>query len=242
MRCAGSGSASGDASKSARRCAGDEPTTWQIVRPAIMKRVKAAENLFDPILGPTTSTALDELLGEGEWHRPDQPGQLLMTPPSGDEWVLPAKGWHMDVPAPPGIDRIGAQLFLLLDEHRPRGGATLAVAGSHRLVRWLPDRADSAFDGHSGELRQVLKRRVPWVRALEQAGPNEDRISRFCDAWSEHEGIPLRVVEMTGSPGDEYLMDLWTLHAGSANTGDRMRMMVAERVFTRGHRRVLWGA
>ena len=47
---------------------------------------------------------------------------------------------------------------------------------------------------------------------------------------------------MTGGPGDVYLMDLWMLHAGSTNTGDRMRMMVSERLFTRDHRRALWGA
>ncbi|MEO1933820.1 MAG: hypothetical protein ABGX04_03375 [Myxococcales bacterium] len=47
---------------------------------------------------------------------------------------------------------------------------------------------------------------------------------------TEHEGIPLRVIETTGEPGDVYFMHLWSLHNASPNCGERMRTVVSERI------------
>ena len=72
----------------------DDPDTWRRVPPAIVKEIKESEGLFDPILGPVTSTALDALLGEGRWRRPEHPGQLIMTPPDAHEWLVPHQMWR----------------------------------------------------------------------------------------------------------------------------------------------------
>lgn len=209
----------------------DDPDTWRRVPPAIVKEIKESEGLFDPILGPVTSTALDALLGEGRWRRPEHPGQLIMTPPDAHEWLLPHQMWHMDIPAPAWVSVPGAQLFLLLDHLDDEGGGTLVVGGSHRLVLGLPEREQPGYSGHSAQVRKALRLRVPWLRDLWEPGPNTERMARLVDATTDHEGVPLRVLRMSGEPGDVFVMHLWMLHAGSNNCSDRMRTVVTERLF-----------
>ena len=217
----------------------DDPSTWRRrVPPSIMKKLKESEGLFDPIMGPVVTDALDGLLGQGCWRRPEAPGQLIMTPPQAGDWRLPHKVWHMDAPAPGWVgDSVpGAQVFLLLDRLAPQGGGTLVVGGSHRLIQELPERETDDYEGHSAQVRKALRIRVPWLRELWQDGPGEERIERFLEQTREHQGVPLRVLEMTGEPGDVFVSHLWMLHAGSMNSSGRMRMVVTERLFGRGQK------
>lgn len=55
--------------------------------------------------------------------------RLLITPPQKQPWELPNSGWHVDVSIRNEIP--GMQIFVLLDKLDTRGGATLAVVGSH---------------------------------------------------------------------------------------------------------------
>jgi hypothetical protein len=41
----------------------------------------------------------------------------------------------------------------------------------------------------------------------------------------EIDGVPVRVVELTGNPGDVYLTSLWVMHATAPNASSRPRMM-----------------
>lgn len=216
----------------------DDPSSWRRIPPSIMKKLKEKEGLFEPMLSPAVTGALDAVLGEEGWDRPELPGTLIMTPPSAGEWLLPHKVWHMDTPAPGWAgDRIpGVQLFLLLDRLAPHEGGTLVVGGSHRLVRQLPERENRDYAGHSGQIRNALQRRVPWLNELWQDGGNQERIEHFARQTTEYEGVPLRVLEMTGEPGDVYVMHLWMLHAPAMNASDRMRMMVTAHLFGRGQR------
>jgi ectoine hydroxylase-related dioxygenase (phytanoyl-CoA dioxygenase family) len=43
------------------------------------------------------------------------------------------------------------------------------------------------------------------------------------------EGVPLKVMELTGQPGDAWLMDLRILHAAAPNGSDRPRLMITHR-------------
>ncbi|MGK6308339.1 phytanoyl-CoA dioxygenase family protein [Variovorax sp. DT-64] len=62
-----------------------------------------------------------------------QDAQLLLSLPQQGEWTLSGLDWHVDIGAD-GLDRLpGIQAFFLIDDVAPRGGATLAVAGSHRI-------------------------------------------------------------------------------------------------------------
>jgi hypothetical protein len=218
----------------------DDPSTWRRVAPSIMKKLKQSEGLFDPIVSPAVIGALDALLGVEGWIRPEPLGNLLMTPPQPGDWLLPGKMWHMDSPAPGWVDDPvpAVQAFLLLDRLEPHGGGTLVAGGSHRLVRTLPERGRRDYVGHSSQIRKALRVRVPWLRELWQDGPNEERIERFVERASEHEGVPLRVLEMTGDPGDVFVMHIWSLHAGSMNSSHQMRMMVNAHFFGRDQK--LW--
>ena len=210
-----------------------EPSTWRRVPPSIMKKLNDSEGLFEPILGVGPTAALNSLLGKGQWGRPLHPGTLLMTPPTTRDWELPHQMWHMDSPAPARGNRMpGAQLFLLLDHLEEREGGTLVVAGSHRLIGALPERENPSYEGHSAQVRQALQRRVPWLCELWKPGRIDERIERFMERVSEHEGIPLRVLQMTGEPGDVFVMHFWMLHAASMNCGRQMRMMLTERLFS----------
>jgi ectoine hydroxylase-related dioxygenase (phytanoyl-CoA dioxygenase family) len=42
-------------------------------------------------------------------------------------------------------------------------------------------------------------------------------------------GIPLQVMEITGAPGDAWLIDLRVLHAAAPNAGDQPRVMLTHR-------------
>ena len=60
--------------------------------------------------------------------------QLLFTPPGARHWFVPNTIWHVDVPRLGEVGTPGVQIFILLDDIPPGGGATLVLAGSHRLL------------------------------------------------------------------------------------------------------------
>ncbi len=138
-------------------------------------------------------------------HSPStvQETQLLLSPPGQGRWTLERLNWHVDVTArrqerPPGI-----QAFFLLDTMAPHGGATLALAGSHR---------GAARRTASGlALREVLSRGGDLERALRE--------------------LDIALVEMTGQAGDVYLMDMRLLHSPSVNASRRVRLMATCRCF-----------
>lgn len=135
-----------------------------------------------------------------------QETQLLLSPPNQGRWTLQGLNWHVDITAkgqdrPPGI-----QAFFLLDTTAPHGGATLALAGSHR--------ADARRTASDLSLREVLSRGGDWEHALRE--------------------LDITLVEMTGQAGDVYVMDMRLLHSPSVNAGRRMRLMATCRCLLEG--------
>ncbi|WP_439520071.1 phytanoyl-CoA dioxygenase family protein [Hydrogenophaga sp.] len=135
-----------------------------------------------------------------------QPTQLLLSPPRQGEWTLKGLNWHVDISADPPHRLPGIQAFFLLDDVAPRGGATLALAGSHRPQDHPP--GTSAV--HAPSLRALL-RNTP--------DPLEPQLL--------DRGISL--VEMCGRAGDVFLMDMRVLHTPSINSTNRLRMMATAR-------------
>jgi ectoine hydroxylase-related dioxygenase (phytanoyl-CoA dioxygenase family) len=213
-------------------CCGIEreaPDTWKRVTPSIFRPLQKA-GAFDAMCSASVCGAVDELLGGRAWSVPKHPGQVLMTFPVRGPWTVPQKIWHLDYAAPGWLDGLpGIQIFLLLDRVESRGGGTLAVAGSHQLVQRLREKAGPGYEGRSSEVRKALRRAVPWLRDLWSADQGEDRVQRFMGATTRFEDVPLRVVEMTGDPGDVILMHPWLLHAPALNCRRRARMMLTER-------------
>ncbi len=145
------------------------------------------------------STELLELIGRLAERVPSnvQPTQLLLSPPQQGTWSLQGLNWHVDVRAGANDPIPGIQAFFLLDDVAPQGGATLALAESHRLgTHGMPSPAS---------LRGVLVHSQNPVQELQR------------------EGIAL--VEMSGRAGDVFLMDMRVLHTPSINSTKHPRMM-----------------
>nr|PZN69585.1 MAG: hypothetical protein DIU62_02200 [Pseudomonadota bacterium] len=87
----------------------------------------------------------------------------------------------------------GVQAFFLVDDVAPHGGATLALAGSHKL-------------------RQGGQRSLSHLReALKSDVSLEDTLRAF----------DLKVLEMSGQAGDVYLMDMRMLPRRPSTTRTR---------------------
>jgi hypothetical protein len=215
-----------------KRAVPDSPPRGFVVLPSVTARVMR-ELDFAKTWGESVLGLVDDLLGAGAWLVPRHAGQLLMLtwPSPGAAWTLPHKVWHLDYPAPTAAARMpGAQVFLCVDRIEPRGGGTLFVAGSHRLVDALRRRRPPDWAGASRDVRQSLAGEVPWLRELLTVRPGEDRIARFMGRVTASGGAELQVVEAVGEPGDVLAMHPWTLHAPAPNCGTRPRMLLAERI------------
>ncbi|MXY51595.1 MAG: phytanoyl-CoA dioxygenase family protein [Gammaproteobacteria bacterium] len=157
--------------------------------------------------------------------------QLLFTPPGADHWFVPNTIWHLDVPRLGEAGAPGVQVFILLDDIPPGGGATLVVAGSHRL---LNDRVRRSKD-----VKKALKRR-PYFQHLMGPRPQDRNPSdgshidpdsaRLLNQPGHDGDIPLQVVEMDGKAGDAYITDLRLLHTLAPNASPRPRLMATQRL------------
>jgi hypothetical protein len=126
--------------------------------------------------------------------------QLLISLPHQGDWTLDGLNWHTDISAADHRRLPGIQAFVLIDDVQPRGGATLAIAGSHLLAgREEPSR----------RLRAILR--------------SSEHLER------ELHGYDLSIVEMSGRAGDVYLMDMRLLHTPSINSTNKVRMMATVR-------------
>lgn len=126
-----------------------------------------------------------------------QDAQLLLSPPNQGAWKLDSLNWHVDVTSRQQDHVPGVQVFFLLDDVAPHGGATLALAGSH-LHRPSAGRAAS-------DLREVLRTSTDLKRDLQ--------------------GLDVEIIEMSGRAGDVFLMDMRVLHTPSVNSSKNWRMM-----------------
>ena len=153
---------------------------------------------------------------------------LRVTFPSQDqEWTLPVgAAWHNDfVPLRPDPGERAVQLFTILRNLSTRGGGTLVLTGSHHLVTRYT--TDSGNAPHPGRVRQVLGEQL-WLRDLWEPPASttpEQRIHRYMANDTRIGDTDMRVVELTGRPGDAFVMHCDTLHAAAPNCHDEPRMM-----------------
>lgn len=128
--------------------------------------------------------------------------QLLISLPHKLNWTIEGLNWHRDISKSRTRGIPGVQAFVLLDNVTVKGGATLALAGSHRL-----ESQSHATTGIS-----------------ERIGDKADHSFKLGD-------IELSIIEMAGRAGDVYLMDMRLLHTPSINSTKNVRMMATARYF-----------
>lgn len=170
------------------------------------------------LLGVPALRGIVDALLEGVPHDQSVHGrpQILFTLPNASEWMVP-HGWHVDCPRMPGGKIPGVQLFTFLDKVEPGGGGTLVVAGSHRL-------ADEGRFMRNAEIARAL-RRAPFFKRLYSQAPDADRIALMNETAMVGD-VAVNLVELTGDPGDAWLVALGVLHSGAPNASERPRMMM----------------
>lgn len=214
----------------------DDPATWKLPLGLGLQGLKGGRAI-EAIGSEAVVSALDDLLGRDAWIRPRNWGQFLVTFPaeSREPWTVPSRLWHTDFPYRLPTDRPAGVLMVSVLNRVPHGhGATLVVAGSHRVVERFVTERPHVRDVKMKVARTALLASDPWLKALSSGEKGEDRVARFLERESKVGGVPVRVVELTGEPGDVWLCHPWTLHTGSPNCGDAPRFMRVQRIRLRG--------
>jgi hypothetical protein len=180
------------------------------------------------ILTERVRGVFDDLLGPDAWSPPRDWGRPLVTFPEPGAWDVPARLWHWDNASELHLDHPRA-LFVVsfIGSVGPRGGGTLILSGSPRLLiqqeRQLPV---SQPRGSIAALRERFHRSHPWLMALTGQVPSPaDRVAAFMDGETVVGGVPLRVVELTGEPGDMVFCHPLIVHCVAPNRGARPRFM-----------------
>ena len=196
-----------------------------------IKQISRNLKSFRPILTDKVMSYARDLVSGEELELSPPITQLLFTPPHSyvmnhdgrwnGEWEVPRSVWHLDVPRSAAVGPPGPEMFTFLNKVEPKGGGTLVLAGSHRLLN------DVEYLSSKG-VEKKLKRHA-YFRELTGKRDGDDR-SRFLEQVGDIDGIPVQVVELTGDPGDVYFVDLRLLHSLGANTSDQPRMMIAQRL------------
>jgi Phytanoyl-CoA dioxygenase (PhyH) len=212
----------------------DDPATWQGRRVAGSRSLDDSAT-FEQVASPAVCGALDDLLGAGNWQRPARWASLLVSfPEAGGPWRLPHQSWHLDLPASCALSELfGVRMFTCLAKLEPGGGATVVVAGSHRVVQNLAARK-GVKRMHSADARKLLIKGSPWMRDLCSLDPAIDRKRRFMDGAAKVDGVEVRVVEVTGDPGDVILMHPLAMHAASRNCAAVPRIVLNTTVYRSG--------
>ena len=209
----------------------EAPETWSAIFGTGLQDLKD-DAVFEPIGGPATTGALDDLLGTAGWERPRQWGQFLVTFPAGTGGPDPLTKatWHSDFDLAASPDRLsGVMVFSFLSNVPSHSGGTAVLAGSHRVVQ----RFVAAQPRHLLEPmkrgRKALLQSDPWLAELAAAtGP--DWFERQLGGEGTLDGIRVRVEELTGTPGDVVVGHPWLLHAPAPNRATKPRLMRLQRV------------
>ena len=215
-----------------------DPKSWPAMNPKGINKL-ARSGIFAPTCSPAVQDAIDDLLGPGSWEKPVPWGSVLISFPSKGPWSLPDKSWHLDlagssVTAEAG-EISGIQVFAILEPLIPQGGATVALSGSHRLVRRLAKHPELIGEGRSGDIRKAVDKAVPSLRDLWSRDPTVDREERYLRNGVGFDGVSVKAVEFTGEAGDVVLMHPWIFHAAAPNCGSAPRIVITQRVARTGH-------
>lgn len=194
---------------------------WQLSetseRPEFTKPISKKE--FNRLTTPELLVVIKLLVNGQEVETEGNPS-LLFTLPQNKPWAM-LNSWHTDAPRQPHAGIPGVQMFTFLEPVRPRGGGTLVVAGSHRLV-------NKRKFIRSKDVKKHLQKYTYFQALLSEEQPNPEH---FLTTPGSVGDVDLQVVELHGEPCDVFLMDLRMLHTLSINTADIPRLMVTQRYF-----------
>ena len=195
-----------------------------------IKEISRSSKSLRPILTERVLSYARNLVSGDEVEMSPPITQFLFTAPRSyvmnhdgrwnGKWEVPRSIWHLDMPRSRSIGPPGPEMFTFLNKVEPKGGGTLILAGSHRLLN------DVDYLSSKG-VKRKLKRHA-YFREL--TGKGDGDRARFLEEIGDIDNVPVKGVELTGDPGDVYFVDLRLLHSIGANTSDQPRMMIAQRM------------
>ena len=210
----------------------EAPETWISERVTGIQAATRSQ-AFAAMGGAVVCSALDDLFGPSVWKRPPRWGQPLVTFPTERKWDVPHSSWHLDANAMRSSTKLpGVVVFTYLASVPERGGGTVVVAGSHRIVADFAAELDPTDEGRSADVRRALKSAEPWLRGLWSRDDDVDRVRRFMVEGGVIRGIPVRVIELTGEPGDVIIWHPWLFHAAASNSLSHPRLMLRQPIYT----------
>ena len=204
----------------------DDRSSWRQL-PGDLKAAKR-DPVQAKILSARVRGVFDDLLGPAAWQPPRDWGRPIVTFPEPGTWDVPPRIWHWDNICEPHFDRpTGLFVVSFIGPVAPGGGGTLILSGSPRLLIQQQRRIPASQRSASiATLRERFHRSDPWLMALTGQAPSPaDRIAAFMNRETIVEGVPLRVVELTGEPGDMVFCHPVMVHCAAPNRGMRPRFM-----------------
>jgi hypothetical protein len=210
----------------------DDRDSWRQI-PGNLKAAKR-DRVQAKILTGRVRGVLDDLLGKATWSPQKDWGTTLVTFPEPGPWDVPARFWHWDSPRGLHSDHLtGLFVVTFIGPVAPRSGGTLLLSGSPRLLIQQDRQTPASHRGVSvAKPWDQFHRCHPWLMALTGlARSPADRIAAFMDAETVVEGIPLRVVELTGEPGDMVFCHPVMVHCAAPNRGAWPRFMRIKQQF-----------
>lgn len=204
----------------------EAPDTWRAEWCGVNKDI--IDHAAGVEVGPRLAGAVNQILGEGRWRPLKTLGGLLLTMPgqAPESWER-VDDWHFD--NDPHLYTDGANelmLFTFYSSVEPRGGGTLLLSGSPRLVaRYITATAEAGTpDGLP--LTDGLAKWHPWLAEMMRHGGVDSRpTTTLMESEADVHGVPVRIVELTGEPSDAVLCHPAMLHAVSANCAPLPRIM-----------------
>ena len=104
-----------------------------------------------------------------------------------------------------------------------------ALAGSHRLVAARAMELRAATTTSSAPV-DALDEGAPWLHDVYWPGAEPERTQRLLGAEAVVDGVPVRVVELTGRRGDVVLTHMDVLHTAAPNTRPTPRLMLGKNI------------
>lgn len=209
----------------------NRPSTWTVERPSHLQRLKD-DPVFQRVGSQTLLSAIDTLLEGVRYDTPQNWGAFFIAFPGQTPWRVPTSGWHIDAYyLSPLIPTRSVKTFALFGDIPHRGGGTLMVSGSHRLVyKWFQENSPPRGT-RAAHMRKLLQKH-PYVRDLHSPGDDGERTARFMKHVEPVDGIPLQVVEAAGDAGDVILVHPLVLHVAAPNNSTEPRFMLSGGITT----------
>jgi hypothetical protein len=205
----------------------DDRSTWVHEAPFHLDVLKG-DPVWHRVGTERLRSAITEALGTAAWQVNKGWGaQFHLFPPIPPRPFDVAVGsWHCDSPYDLPVEPVeSVQVITIFGDVAPRAGGMQLVEGSHRVIERVMA-GDDAPVKHAAR-RKMIMRSHPFFVELASPGDPEERAARFMERGDEIDGLPVRVVELSGEAGDVFLVHPRTLHCRPTNAGTEPRFMLS---------------